>query len=88
MVYYGRVQNLIYSSQADRYRFRPDNEYSQPDKDTEYWNWMAATPTGSSSDNTDACSKVYPEGMWRMPTSTNSVIWDNLMIKKKIMDYS
>ena len=62
--------NLIYSSQADKYRFRPDNEYSQPDKDTEYWNWMAATPTGSSSDNTDACSKVYPEGMWRMPTST------------------
>lgn len=62
--------NLIYSSQADKYRFRPDNEYSQPDKDTEYWNWMAATPTGASSDNTDACSKVYPEGMWRMPTST------------------
>ncbi|MCL1667697.1 hypothetical protein M2T82_06440 [Elizabethkingia ursingii] len=62
--------NLIYSSQADKYRFLPDNEYSQPDKDTEYWNWMAATPTGSSSDNTDACSKVYPEGMWRMPTST------------------
>ncbi|MCT6562772.1 hypothetical protein N4307_14435, partial [Staphylococcus aureus] len=30
--------NLIYSSQADKYRFRPDNEYSQPDKDTEYWN--------------------------------------------------
>ncbi|MHC6201190.1 hypothetical protein LYZ41_10320 [Elizabethkingia miricola] len=62
--------NLIYSSQIDKYRFRPDNEYSQPDKDTEYWNWMAATPTGSSSDNTDACSKVYPEGMWRLPTST------------------
>ncbi|AJW63933.1 hypothetical protein VO54_02473 [Elizabethkingia miricola] len=66
---WGRT-NLIYSSQSDKYRFRPDNDYSQPDKDTEYWNWMSATPTGSSSDNTDACSKVYPEGMWRMPTST------------------
>ena len=80
--------NLIYSSQADKYRFRSDNEYSQPDKDTEYWNWMAATPTGSSSDNTDACSKVYPEGMWRMPTSTEFSNLGQPDDKKKIMDYS
>lgn len=65
---WGRT-NLIYSTQSDKYRFRPDNEYSQPDIDTEYWNWMSATPKGSSSDNTDPCSKVYPEGMWRMPSS-------------------
>ena len=35
----------------------------------EYWNWMAATPTGPSSDNVDPCSRVYPAGTWRMPTS-------------------
>ena len=62
--------NLLYSSQSDAYRFRVDNEYSQPDMNTEYWNWMSATPTGSSSDNVDPCSKVYPAGEWRMPTST------------------
>ncbi|WP_139366086.1 hypothetical protein [Elizabethkingia meningoseptica] len=61
--------NLLYSSQSDAYRFRVDNEYSQPDKDTEYWNWMSATPTGSSSDNVDPCTRVYPQGEWRMPTS-------------------
>ncbi len=54
--------NLLYSSQSDAYRFRVDNEYSQPDKDTEYWNWMSATPTGSSSDNVDPCTRVYPQG--------------------------
>ncbi|MCL1668179.1 hypothetical protein M2T82_08915 [Elizabethkingia ursingii] len=62
--------NLLYSSsQSDAYRFRVDNEYSQPDMNTEYWNWMSATPTGASSDNVDPCSKVYPAGEWRMPTS-------------------
>ncbi len=35
----------------------------------EYWNWMSATPTGSSSDNTDPCSRVYPIGIWRIPTN-------------------
>ncbi|AJW64727.1 hypothetical protein VO54_03296 [Elizabethkingia miricola] len=34
----------------------------------EFWNWMAATPTGLSSDNVDPCSRVYPTGKWRMPT--------------------
>jgi uncharacterized protein (TIGR02145 family) len=62
--------NLTYNtSQADQYRFKVNNEYSDPDKDLDYWNWMSATPTGSSSDNVDPCSRIYPENTWRMPTS-------------------
>ncbi|MCL1666848.1 hypothetical protein M2T82_02105 [Elizabethkingia ursingii] len=63
--------NLTYNtSQADQYRFKVNNEYADPDKDLDYWNWMSATPTGSSSDNVDPCSRIYPENTWRMPTST------------------
>lgn len=63
--------NLQYdASQSDMYRFRVDNDYVNPNSESEYWNWKSATPTGSSADNVDPCTKVYPEGMWRMPTST------------------
>lgn len=62
--------NLTYNtSQSDQYRLKVNNEYSDPDKDLDYWNWMSATPTGPSSDNVDPCSKIYPENTWRMPTS-------------------
>ncbi|HFK5529347.1 TPA: hypothetical protein ACGZ99_003424 [Elizabethkingia anophelis] len=63
--------NLTYnSSQEDKYRLRVNNEYSDPTPQADYWNWMAATPTGSSSDSIDPCSKIYPENTWRMPTSS------------------
>jgi hypothetical protein len=61
--------NLTYNtSQSDQYRLKVNNEYSDPDKDLDYWNWMSATPTGPSADNVDPCSKIYPENTWRMPT--------------------
>lgn len=43
----------------------------------EYWNWMSATPTGLSSDNVDPCSKVYPQGVWRMPTNSEFTTLNN-----------
>ncbi|MDV4042185.1 hypothetical protein CMT37_05005 [Elizabethkingia anophelis] len=38
------------------------------DVNNEYWNWMATTPTGTSGSG-DPCALVYPQGIWRMPTS-------------------
>lgn len=50
----------------------------QPFKITnEYWNWMSAKPTGTVSDNIDPCSKVYPEGIWRMPTNAEFTSLNN-----------
>ncbi|MDX8569368.1 hypothetical protein OZ668_15310 [Elizabethkingia sp. HX XZB] len=50
----------------------------QPYKITnEYWNWMSAKPTGPVSDNIDPCSKVYPEGIWRMPTNSEFTSLNN-----------
>jgi len=70
--------NLQYdASQSDMYRFRVDNANVNPNSESEYWNWKSATPTGSSADNVDPCTKVYPEGMWRMPTSTEFDIVGN-----------
>lgn len=60
-------------SGADKYVFvsigNTQNNMTN-DADNDYWNWMAATPKGSSTDNIDPCSRVYPEGVWRMPTSS------------------
>ena len=38
------------------------------DVNNEYWNWMATTPTGATGTG-DPCALVYPQGLWRMPTS-------------------
>ncbi|MDV3908072.1 hypothetical protein CMT84_06365 [Elizabethkingia anophelis] len=60
------------ASQNDKYRFVIINSGNNMTSDStnDYWNWMSATPTGPSTDNVDPCSKVYPEGIWRMPTSS------------------
>jgi len=42
----------------------------------EYWNWMSETPTGLSN-NIDPCSKVYPTGIWRMPTNAEYLALNN-----------
>ncbi|WP_407490165.1 hypothetical protein [Elizabethkingia anophelis] len=38
------------------------------DVNNEYWNWNATTPTGVTGSG-DPCGQVYPQGLWRMPTS-------------------
>lgn len=63
--------NLTYrDSNPDKYIFRRHNE-TESRKDVEYWNWKSATPTGNPGE-VDACSQVYPEGTWRMPTAAES----------------
>lgn len=56
--------NLIYNNsnpsntnKVDRFIFRYDNNYTNPHA-TEYW----------ESQTIDPCSKVYPNGLWRLPT--------------------
>lgn len=61
--------NLIYdASHIDSYRLKSNPGGSTAaTKDTEFWNWKSATPTGASG-NTDPCLSVYPAGTWRMST--------------------
>ncbi len=67
--YFART-NMVYSASqpdaGDRYRFRPQNNYSKPDYNNEYWRWRAATPTGTAN-TTDPCGSVYPAGVWAGP---------------------
>ncbi len=68
--------NLTYNSNsADPYRLKTSPGGSRSaDRDTDYWNWMSATPTAASG-NTDPCTLIYPNGTWRMPTSQE---WQSL----------
>lgn len=62
--------NLYYTYGSDSYQFHSDNVYNSTlYPTTDYWNWKASAPTGSY-DNTDQCQKVYPQGTWRLPTSS------------------
>lgn len=68
--------NLIYNaSHTDSYRLKSNSGGSTPaTKDTEFWNWKSATPTGPSA-NTDPCLSVYPAGTWRMSTKQE---WESI----------
>lgn len=61
--------NLVYNAnEMDRYRLKSNPGGSTPaTKDTEFWNWKSATPTGTAG-NVDPCLSVYPAGTWRMST--------------------
>ncbi|MVZ63527.1 hypothetical protein [Sphingobacterium humi] len=74
-VYWART-NLIYDAgKLDKYRLKSMPGGSDASrKDQDFWNWMAETPTSPSS-NFDACSKLYPEGTWKMPTISD---WQNM----------
>ncbi|MCT4152793.1 hypothetical protein HZP59_16300 [Elizabethkingia anophelis] len=66
--------NLYYDSNAqdDKWNFRADNNYDGGDQsvaNTDFWNYRGSTPTGSYNDMTDPCTKVYPYGIWRMPSN-------------------
>ncbi|MCL1671524.1 hypothetical protein [Elizabethkingia ursingii] len=62
--------NLYYTNGLDSYQFHSDNVYNSTSyPNTDYWNWKASNPTGSY-DNTDQCQRVYPQGTWRLPTSS------------------
>jgi len=66
---YGSTYNKGYS---DAYRFRTDNKYAQPNLSTEFWNFGTETPTGTDYANKDVCSRVYPEGTWRLPQEADN----------------
>lgn len=68
--------NLIYdASHTDSYRLKSNPGGSTAaTKDTEFWNWKSATPTGASG-NTDPCLSVYPAGTWRMSTKQE---WESI----------
>jgi len=68
--------NLIYDpSHADSYRLKSNPGGSTAaTKDTEFWNWKSATPTGASG-NSDPCLAVYPAGTWRMSTKQD---WESI----------
>lgn len=57
---------------SDAYRFRTNNNYAFPNKNTEYWNFGTKTPTGTDYVTTDPCRRVYPEGTWRYPQELNN----------------
>jgi len=62
------------SGQIDRYRFKADAGIPPYDSDNqnEYWNWKSLTPAGTAGAG-DPCSRVYPTGIWRMPTTEEMV---------------
>jgi len=66
-IYWART-NLVYNAnKLDKYRLKSNPGGTKvATKDQDFWNWMSATPTGAPS-NVDACSKIYPEGTWKMP---------------------
>ncbi|MGN0020939.1 MAG: hypothetical protein ACI35Z_09100 [Sphingobacterium hotanense] len=66
-IYWART-NLVYdANKLDKYRLKSNPGGTKvATKDQDFWNWMSATPTGAPS-NVDACSKIYPEGTWKMP---------------------
>lgn len=68
--------NLVYNaSHIDSYRLKSNPGGSTPaTKDTEFWNWKSATPTGPSA-NTDPCLSIYPAGTWRMSTKQE---WESI----------
>lgn len=61
--------NLVYNpSHTDSYRLKSNPGGSTvATKDTEFWNWKSATPTGPAG-SIDPCASVYPAGTWRMST--------------------
>ncbi|WP_407478167.1 fibrobacter succinogenes major paralogous domain-containing protein [Elizabethkingia anophelis] len=62
--------NLYYTNRSDSYQFHSDNIYNSTSyPNTDYWNWQASIPNGTF-DFTDQCQRVYPQGTWRLPTST------------------
>lgn len=69
--------NLYYdvNAQDDKWRFRADNGgYNGSDQalaNTDFWNYRSATPAGIYSDGIDPCTKVYPNGVWRMPSNAD-----------------
>ncbi|MFC3353482.1 hypothetical protein [Sphingobacterium zeae] len=68
--------NLIYDpSHTDKYRLKSNPGGSTAaTKDTEFWNWKSATPTGTSG-NIDPCLSVYPANTWRMSTKQE---WESI----------
>lgn len=62
--------NLVYNGDlVDKYRFDHTpgvGSIYKPDRS--FWNWRSLTPIGAPGKG-DPCTKVYPEGTWRMPTA-------------------
>ena len=62
--------NLYFSDADLAYRFRHQSADMYPRDPNEYWKFKTPFP-GSSElliGTQDPCSKVYPKGVWRMPT--------------------
>ncbi|KGE14345.1 hypothetical protein [Sphingobacterium deserti] len=63
--------NLTYLSSAPsgfQYRFRPHPVNYAFSANVDLWNFATTTPTGTTFNNVDVCSGVYPAGTWRLPT--------------------
>lgn len=68
-----KLYGSIYSQgNSDAYRFRPNNNYAYADVAQEYWNFASTTPTGTDYQSLDPCSRVFPEGTWRLPQEQNN----------------
>ncbi|MHC8949433.1 hypothetical protein [Sphingobacterium hungaricum] len=62
--------NMVYdANHPDKYRFRPNNNYSVPSAQTEYWNFGVTVPTATpiASNLVNPCRLVYPANMWKLP---------------------
>lgn len=68
--------NLVYNAaHTDKYRLKSNPGGSTAaTKDTEFWHWKSATPSGASG-NIDPCLSVYPAGTWRMSTKQE---WESI----------
>ena len=62
------------SESIDKYRFKADAAITP--MTSEYWNWMATTPSGTPGSG-DPCLLVYPAGTWRMPTGNELIALSN-----------
>ncbi|GAA4141913.1 hypothetical protein GCM10022216_22330 [Sphingobacterium kyonggiense] len=62
--------NLYFSDADLAYRFRHQSEDVYPRDPNEYWKFKTPFPGSSELEigTQDPCTKVYPKGVWRMPT--------------------
>lgn len=68
-IYWSR-SNIVYNSAyTDSYRLKSNPGGStSANGDTEFWNWMVNTPNAINYGQVDPCTRIYPAGVWRMPT--------------------
>lgn len=67
--------NLYYDTNGPNYKYKIRNDPSEGYQalSTDYWAWNGDFPGKESvRDQFDPCTKVYPEGRWRMPTEAEA----------------